>query len=188
MALSDIKKVILEKAEEIAEEHREVGKKRAEMIVDGWKKRASERREELLRGAKRDAEKKVLQAEFELQSEAQLHLLGKKKEIIERVYKVALKELSSIDGDEYIQLMKKLITCLPKEKGVFISAKGREDLLKKALQERGDELSSSVVDSKGGFIFQSEKVDIDQTFESLIENNKEETLLIVSHKIFEKNE
>lgn len=186
MAFSDIKKAILEDAKKVAEEHKEEGRKEADRVARQWRDKAEEKKREIIAAAKRKAEQKVLQEQFKVQNETQSRVLEKKQEAVDRVYEAALDKLASLDDSQYVDLMEGLMRGLPEEDGELVSAKGKEELLKKALDKsgKGYRLSQEKTDSRGGFIFRSERMEIDQSFEALIEASKKETLLSVTDKLF----
>ncbi len=186
MAFSDIKKSILDEAHKQAEECRLQGLKEVERIKSSWEEKAKERKKELLEASKKKAEQEFLQAEFQVQNKIQSQVLRKKQEILDQVYNSVLDRLSQLDEGQYIELMEELIKSLPQESAYLVSASGKSKWLKKALEKSccNHKLSSEEIKSRGGFIFQSDQLEIDCTFEALLEKTKRETLSVVAEKIF----
>lgn len=186
MAFSDIKKAILDEAQKTAEEYKEFGLKEARKVSDKWEQKAAEKKQKLLETTQRKADQKVLQAQFLIQNQIQDQVLRKKQEIIDRVYDSTLERLTQLSDEQYVDLMEKLIRKLPQQEGVLVSVQGKEDLLDKALKKSNHKhkLSSETVPGGGGFIFRSDKLEINYIFESLLKEAREETILKVVEKLF----
>ena len=186
MALDDIKKAILTEAQKAADDHKAEGQKKVESIQKELNQKIDDKKSEIIASAQRKANQKVQQAQFKIQSQTQSKVLDQKQQVINKVYKLALEKLAEIDDAKYVELIEKLITKLPEGDGQLISVEGKQDLLKKALENSGKEyeLSTDTVGGKGGFIFKSKKIEVDQTFKALINNAKEQTFLAVTNKIF----
>lgn len=190
MALEDIKKAIDEQTQtEIAQIDQEGNKKVAE-VQAAWNKKIADKRQAIIASAQRKANQKIQQTEFKMQSQNQTEVLNQKKQILERVYKNALQKLTSLDDNQYVELVANLIAKIPETEGSLISVKDKEALLKKALKKSGKkfDILDETIGGHGGFIFRSEKVEIDQTFATLVENSKEDTLLEVSSKLFNREQ
>lgn len=186
MAFSDIKKSILDEAHKQAEECRLQGSKEVAKIRADWENKVKTKKQELLKALQKRAEQKLLQAKFQIQNETQAQVLRKKQEILDQVYKSALDKLNQLGEEQYINLMVRLLKDLPQGEADLISVSGKEKWLAKALKQSNcnHKLSSETVAGQGGFVFQSSQVEIDCTFEVLLEEIKTETNLVVAEKIF----
>lgn len=114
-------------------------------------------------------------------------ILDKKRKIIDRVYQEVLNKLSKLSNKEYIGLISKLISHLPQiEKGEIIPSKNKKAQTEEALQKskRDFNLAQESADIKGGFIFVSDKINIDNSFEELINKIKSETEAEVAKILF----
>ncbi len=190
MALDDIKKAILAEAEKEAEKIRAESENKIAAVKKEWQEKVEQKKQEIIASAQRKANQKVQQTQFKLQAQAQTEILNQKQGIIDKVYKSALKKLTELDDDQYVELMIKLIDSLPETAGELISVKEKEGLLKKALKKNGKkyDLAQEVIGGQGGFIFKSKEIEIDNTFASLINNTKDQTILPVSNLLFNQSE
>lgn len=114
-------------------------------------------------------------------------ILDKKRKIIDRVYQQVLNELSRLSNKEYIELIYKLISQLPQiEQGKIIPSKDRKAQIEQALQKskRSFDLAQESAEIKGGFIFVSDKINVDNSFEELINKIKTETETEVAKVLF----
>lgn len=186
MAIDDIKKAILDEAQKIADEHREEGRKKAKEIEKAWEQKINARKQEVTASAGRKIEQRIQQAKFQIQTESQSKILEKKREIIDQAYSSALKKLSTLSDAQYLKLMEKLIKELPESGGQLFSVESKKNLLKKALENSGKkhQLAKEIIDGEGGFIFRTDKLEINQSFKIIIKNLEETSLLAVTNKIF----
>lgn len=190
MSLEDIKKSIQDEAQVQVKEVETQGQKRIDEVNSLWSKKIDDRKSEIIASAKRKTNQKVQQSEFKLQSQIQTEILNKKQSIIDQVYKTAVKKLSELDDAKYVELIEKLIDSLSDEGGKIISVKGKEDLLKKALKKakKDFEVSKDTINGSGGFVYQSENIEVDYTFETLVHDAKEATILDVTTKLFNQED
>jgi len=190
MALDDIKKAILAEAEKEVKIIETEGEKKIADVNDVWTKKIEEKKQEIVASGQRKANQKVQQTQFKLQSNAQAEVLNQKQRVINKVYKLALQKLGELDDQGYVDLLSGLIAKLPEDEGELISVMEKESLLKKALQKSEKEytVATETTTGNGGFVFKSEKVEIDNTFATLINNSKEQTSLLVSDKLFSVQE
>jgi len=186
MALDDIKKAILAEAEKEIKSIEAEGETRIKSIQAVWTEKIETKKQEIVAAAQRKANQKIQQTQFKLSAQTQTEILSQKQKLIDQAYKTALQNLSNLDNEKYIDLMVKLIDLLPKTDGQIFSVKDKEDLLKKALRQSGRkyDFAKETVSGTGGFIFKSKEVEINNTFAALVNNSKEQTILLVSNKLF----
>ncbi|MDD3861589.1 MAG: hypothetical protein PHP74_01740 [Candidatus Gracilibacteria bacterium] len=185
MALTDIIEKINKEAEKkIAQmEHDfELKKKELEKKYEGKKKeidsdmetRIVEKRKKILGKAERLGE-----------MEAKNSLLVAKRKLIAETIEKAIEELSRAKNLEDILagMFKKIDL---KDEGIVIfPAKGFEEITKKAMKnaDKKFELSDKSVQIKGGFILKTDKVEIDNSFETIIGKQLVENLEIEINKL-----
>jgi len=196
MALDDIKKAILAEAEKEAGVIEAEGKARIKNIQAEWAEKIEIKKQEIIASAQRKADQKIQQTQFKFSAQAQTEILSQKQKNIDKVYKTALQKLGELDDGGYVELMARLIGLLPKTDGEIFSVKDKEELLKKALRQSGRKydlaketvngtgLPAGALAKAGGFIFKSKEVEINDTFAALVNNAKEQTILLVSNKLF----
>lgn len=187
MSLDDIIKSIQENtAKEIAK-IKEQGQEKQAYIKADFEEKVDKRKKELLKEFQIEADRKVSQADFEAKSLINSKVLKAKQDMIEEVYKQALSQLSSLSDADVQKLLVKLIKSLPKlDKGEIIPASGSEAAVKKAASTTKTTytVSNDTCKGKGGFKFVSAGLEINNTFEAVINNLKEQTETEVANTLF----
>lgn len=190
MAFNDIKKTILNEAKINATKVIDDSKIQANQIESNWQDKISTRKKEIINIANNRIQQKICQAQFKTQIDMQDNILNKKNEIINQVFNSILEKLSTLSDNQYTALMQKYIEQLSDTQGVLMTNKNKKSLLEQAVKKSGKNISISnqTINSSGGFIFQSDKIDINYTFESLIDELKHQHALTVAQMLFnEKN-
>ena len=187
MALEDIIKSILDEARQKADEI----KKQGDQQVQALKKESDERlkleKEKVLKEAKLESEKQIEQGRFLASSQMKRNLLDKKQEIIDRVYAETLKKLTQLKEEEEIKLLIKLIKQLPElSTAKIVPVRQKAKIIDKALEKSGRhyKLAETECPGQGGFIFSTGKLEIDNRYQTLIANLKEETEMEVAKILF----
>lgn len=185
MALKDILKTLEAEAEARIKEIEDKSKQEIKELKAEHSRRMKKERERFLTVAKvkaqKDAEMKLFAKKFELKNE----VLNRKREIINQVYNQALDKLRKLPDSEYGKIIKKLFKNITGEgEGVIIPAKGREGITKKAAYGMNLKVADKSIDSAGGFVWQSEKVNFDNTFEQLLDDIRHETEMEVARELF----
>ena len=175
-----IKSLEKESANEIKKIEAEF-KKRADELKAVHQRRLEQAREVILGRARKEAQKKVAMRLFALKSKLKQDLLEIKREILDKVYALALEKLEKISEREYEKLLGKLIKDLPRG-GMIIPAKGKEAVTRKAA--KGIKVSKQGVDIPGGFMWQSDKLTIDNSWPELIAQIREKSEAEVAGKLF----
>lgn len=186
MSLEDIKNSIGQNTQNQIKEIEAEGQKKIDEINHLWSQKLESKKLEIIKMAQRKADQKVQKTEFGLQAQIQSEILNKKQDLINQAYKVALKKLADLDDAQYITLMEKLINRLPDDHGEIISVKDKESLLKKALKNSHKKitLSENTCKGQGGFLYQSKNIDMDFTFDRLIDDAKKQTILDITNILF----
>ena len=196
MVLQDIISKIRSEAKLEVERIKKEGKKKVKEIKEENAKKVKAEKERLINQAKQEAENMISQARYKAYAQAKSLILRKKQEIIDQVYNQALDYLAKLDDNAYVNLITHFIKQLPDirdlpagKSGIIIPVKGKEDLTKKALVQSGRKyaLASKSIEGIGGFIFQSAKFEIDNTFTTLIKLIRDKTEIEVSKILFGKS-
>ena len=112
-------------------------------------------------------------------------LLFAKRKFIDKVLTSAIDELA--DSPDYEKILVDMLkkADLDDANTVVVPAKGKEDKTKKAIKESGKTffLSEKSADIKGGFILKTDKVEIDNSFETIIGNQLRGDLEIDLNKL-----
>lgn len=193
MSVKNITDKILSDAKEKSAEILAAAKQEAETLVNSKVREASSQEAHLIKKAKEEAEAKksrILQnAELRVRNEK----LSAKHEVIEKTFDYALENLKNLNGTEFISFLKNAI------KGYKITGEGLlrvnpgraqlitlqvlSDLtsLTGAHLNLGEPLSGNV----DGFIVEQRGIQINCTFESIIESLKEDLIFDVTKILFE---
>lgn len=190
MALDNIKKSILDDAQAQITTLDSETKQRIDEINAVWSKKINSRKSEIIASAQKKTDQKVMQMEFKLQAQSQAKVLEAKQQLIDTVYKTAYKQLSDLNDNDYVKLLSNLIKELPGDAGILISVENKESQLKKALKESGKkfDVSKETVRGSGGFVFKSDDIEINQTFQTLINQAKDSTLTEIARILFSNKE
>lgn len=176
MALNDILVKIKKETEEKVKKIKEEAALRLQEIEKEWQKKIAAEKEKIFHQAKQRAEKRNKQEEIKMVLTTKNLILTEKQKILENLWQEVLEELAVLDDEKYLELISNLLIKCPKEKGTIIAAAGREKITDQAIKKvhRQDNLSTQTVKARGGFIYQSEAMEIDVTLEELVKEMKEE--------------
>lgn len=187
MALQDIIKTILGESEKKAEEIRTEGDIKIKKIEEDGRKKVDEAEREINSNISKEAQKIIDRVKFESNIEERNKVVSIKQKIVDEVFSKAQDRIKEINDEEYVSLLKKLISNLPEvEAGEIVSVSGKEDLTQKALQESGKKysISSDSIEGVGGFLFKSNDIEVNNRFEELLSGLKESLEIEISNKLF----
>lgn len=178
----------------------------AEKIAQASLKEAESTREEIINSAikeaetiKRNAEEKALKDAESLKSrkvsaaelQSRKMVLGAKQDAIKKSYKAAINKLKSMPEDEYINFMLNAIIKVPYSGAIILNKKDREKIgekLVEALNEKTKSnkfsLSDETVDASGGFVLRSGAIEINNTFETILDAIKDELTNDIANALF----
>lgn len=180
MGLEEVKEEILNNARDDSNKQIEEAKKEAQEITNKAKKRISDYKiklkddkEELIENLKK---MKIAQA----RSEAKKLVLDKKKELIDIVFEKAKQKLASLNDDKRKKYIQTLIGKAKNEIEVATVYCNKKD--KNFLQA----LKCEETDIIGGIIVENKdkSIRIDYTFETLLDNVKENSLQEIARRLF----
>jgi len=122
-------------------------------------------------------------AEMEAEMEAKNELLSAKRELIEEVLQKAAENLAA--SERYEDLLAEMMKKADMESGTIIAAKGKEEATRNAISKAGRnyQLASDSADIVGGFILKSEKIEVDNSFETVLFNQLRQELEIELNKM-----
>lgn len=168
--LKQIKKEFDEKKAKLEEEN----KKKQKMIDEEMHNKIDEKSKKIIEKAENLAER-----------EKKNQLLVAKREIIDKALHEAIEKLSKSENYEEIitEMLKR--TSLESENTVVMPAKGKEEETRNAIKnsEKGYFLSDKSISIKGGFILKTDKIEIDNSFETIINDQLRSALEIKLHKL-----
>ena len=186
MALDDIIQSILAEAKKEADRVKQQGMADIEELGKEFQTKAEEEEQRILELAQKEADRNVAQAQFLAVSQKKAGLLTKKQEILDQVYGRALAKLSELPEADYKKLVASLIGQLEEADGEIVPVKGKESLTKEALSKSGQpfRLSTESVSGKGGFVFKTKTMQIDNRFAVLVDHIRQDTEMEVSKILF----
>lgn len=193
MSIKNITDKILSDAREKSAEILASAKQEAETLVNGKISEASSQESQLISRAKEEAEAKKIRiiqnAELKIRNEK----LSAKHQVIEKTYAYALESLKNLNGVEFISFLKNAV------KGYKITGEGvlhvnpaRASLVTpevlaelRSLTGANLTLGKAIDTNQDGFLVEQRGIQINCTFESLIESLKEDLIFDVTKILFE---
>ncbi len=161
--------------------------KKADAMLFEAEKEAEKRREQILGRARKEAEEQKRRILGIARLDARKQMLGAKQELIKEALQQALAALLNLGEQDYFALLKKmlLVSITTGEEAVLLSPRDRaripEDFWKELREElaaAGNNhqllLSEETLEIPGGFVLRSGGVEINNSFNSLIEMYRDE--------------
>jgi len=170
MALSDILDKIKEETEaKMAEINSEYEAKTLALEAEFKEKKEKSKAEmdsQVITNSKKILNKMKTAAMMEAKSK----LLREKRELLDSIFADVLEKLSA--ADNYKEMIEGLLknSDIEGEDVLLVPAKGKEDVTARALLASGKsyKMSDESIGIKGGFILESDKIEIDNSFESIL--------------------
>jgi len=189
MALADIQQHIKQKADEKVSSIDRDSESKLQELTKEWEEKLATERERLLEEASRMAEGKLSQAKFKIREKGNTEVLLAKQAVVDETYEKALKKIADLSDADYEKVLEKLLMDIKSAEGTLHTCKEKHASLVKAARSAGvnAKVSDDAIKTVGGFIFKGENVDIDNTFETIIERVREETLIEVNTILFNKS-
>ncbi len=190
MALTDIQKSIRDKAKAEVEAIAKRSEEELSAARKEWDDLTASERERLLKSMTTRAEAKLAQAKFKISEKVNSEVLKAKQAQLDQVFKTVKNDLTKMDTKSYESLLAKLLAPLKEEEGTLSTGTDKIKSLEAAAKKAGvkAKVNQEPIETIGGFIFHGELIDLDSTFESILENLREETLIDVHHILFNESE
>jgi len=188
MSLEKILEKIREDSEQEISKILDEAKSRASQIIEEGKREAEKVVQELTREGEENA-RKVKERIVTLASlESRKRILGEKQRILRELYLEAEKRIRNLNGRDYRDLVKRIMleSCQTGEELVVVGEKDRKGIdeqlinsinaeLEKAGKKGKLKLSSELAPIPDGFILKSGKVEINNSWESILRSLREKT-------------
>lgn len=166
-------------------------------IIDKKDKEAKSLEASMLEKAKREAQvakdRVISGAELKARNEK----LKAKQVIIQEVFEKSVEELCNLDKDKYIAFVKETILSLgvAGDEKLILNEEGKKIITEAIVEEINKELVSKgkkgeitllpeTRSFKGGFILEKDGIEINNTFEALVDSLKEELEFNVARELF----
>ncbi len=193
MALEEISKAVLESVQREAELIIKSAQKEAEEKKKSAQRSAEEKAERVYQISIRNIDEEMARKSVQVQGLINKEILKEKNIIINQVFQKAKDNILKTSGQEYQQLMERLLThSIPQgAKGQIRVHKEDLELFKNLVNKlnasHGVQLSideNNKLSSRGGFIFASEGYQIDQTLDTILGDLQRELVPVIAQKLF----
>lgn len=192
MGIENITADIINDAKNIAEDSLANAEKKKQEIINNAKNEVEVITKTATQKAAKDAEdlknRKISAAELQKRK----MILNAKQEIIKKSYDAALEKLKTMQSEEYlIFLAQEIVKISNCEGNIILNAKDRknigEKLVKTVNEKLGAEkvlLSNDTVQASGWFVLKRGNVEINSTFEALLDSMKDELTREIANVLF----
>lgn len=170
MALSDILDKIKDETDSKLKELNEEYEAKLAALEADFKEKKEKAKAEMDEQVAVNSKKILNKMETVAKMEAKNKLLKEKRELLDAIFADALNALAG--SGKYQDMLTALLkhSQIKGDDVKVVPAKGKEDATKAALSASGKsyQMADKSADIKGGFILQSEKIEIDNSFESIL--------------------
>jgi V/A-type H+-transporting ATPase subunit E len=173
--------------------------KKVDMMLSGTEREAEKRREQILGRAQKEAEEQKRRILGIARLDARKQMLAAKQELIKEALQQALEALSNLEEQDYFALLKKMLLASIKtgEEIVILSPRDKARIPKSFWKEIQEELaaagrknklliSKETFEISGGFILRSGGVEINNSFDSLLEMYRDELEMEAAAILFQE--
>lgn len=192
--LNNITSKILKDAEDRKNEILAEAEEEKKSILSKKIAKAKDLEAEKIKKAKLEAQSKIERAISSAKLKVRNDKLEVKQEIINSTFVKSIEVLANLKGEELLKFIKSSVLSLGNigEQEMILNKTGMESIdltfiyeLNKELGDRGNiKLSSEVKDFKGGFILEKDGIQINYTFEALVNSLKDELEYEVASILF----
>lgn len=193
-SLNNITSKILKDAEDRKNEILAEAEEEKKSILSKKIAKAEDLEAEKIKKAKLEAQSKVERAISSAKLKVRNDKLEVKQEIINSTFSKSIEALANLKGEELLNFIKSSVLSLGNigEQEMILNKTGMESIdltfiyeLNKELGDRGNiKLNSEVKDFKGGFILEKDGIQINYTFEALVNSLKDELEYEVASILF----
>lgn len=191
MSIENITANILKDATNGADDAVNAAKKNAEDIINKAKEEAAEIIKSVAEKAQKDAEslksRKVSAAELQMRK----MMLQAKQDAIKNSFNTALEKLKNMPEEKYINYLAEEIIKVPNNGTIILNKKDKEKIGEKLIKLVNEKLnaekytlSNNTVNSSGGFVLKSGNIEINNTFEAILDSMKDELTNEVAGALF----
>jgi len=188
---------VLDDAQARAESIKDEASKKADAVESEAREKANRRKEQILEQARKSAAEQKSRIIGVAQLEARKKLLAAKQEMIGEAFQKALDELSGLDDREYLSVIRNLLLDITDTgtETVFFNERDKERItedfwkdVNKSLADQGKKgelkLAEETRPIKGGFILQRGGLEMNCSFESLLERKRDDLEYEVAELLF----
>lgn len=193
-SINNLTSKILRDAEERKENILASAEEEKNKILSKKIAKAKELEKEIINKAEVEAKSKKERIISSASLKVRNNKLSAKQEVIKEVFEKSIDVLSSISGDDFLRFVKNSILSLGEigEQNLILNKEGMElvDLtfiydLNQVLGDKGNiKLSPNAGNFKGGFILESNGIEINNTYEALVSSLRDELEFEVANVLF----
>ncbi|HEX30665.1 TPA: hypothetical protein ENG04_11350 [Candidatus Poribacteria bacterium] len=197
MALEDILRKIEEDARREADKILSEARARAKEILHSAEQEAERIRENLLEEARREAQTHKSRLISMAQLDMRKEILQEKQNLIDQVFQIALERLVGMEDEEYRELIREMLKQVAEhgdeeiilcERDKSRISQGFIQALNKELESEGKPGKLSIAeetgDFSGGFILRRGKIELNNSFDALLQAAKDEMRSELSQILF----
>ncbi|MCD6507639.1 V-type ATP synthase subunit E [Candidatus Poribacteria bacterium] len=197
MALEDILRKIEEDARREADKILSEARARAEEILHSAEQEAERIRENLLEEARREAQTHKSRLISMAQLDMRKEILQEKQNLIDQVFQIALERLLRMEDEEYRELIREMLKQVVEhgdeeiilcERDKSRISQGFIQTLNKELESEGKPgkltIAEETGDFSGGFILRRGKIELNNSFDALLQAAKDEMRSELSQILF----
>lgn len=190
MALTDIQKSIRDKAKAEVDAIANRSTEELDRVRKEWDDLIGSERERLLKSMTGRAEAKLSQAKFKINERVNSEVLKAKQTQLDKVFDTLKDDLAGMENKAYETILTKLLAPLKGKEGTLSTSADKTKSLEAAAKKAGvkAKIDKEPIETIGGFIFHGEEVDLDSTFETILEKLREESLIEVHQVLFTESE
>ena len=179
----------------------------AKLVEETSVKNAEKTMEEIISKAKMEAEEIIKQAAEKdakdreslksrkvsaAELQARKMILGAKQEAIQKSFDLALEKLKSMPEDKYLNYLTEEIIKIPANEGIIIlNQRDRNKIGEKLISAVNQRLNAQVyklsdktINASGGFLLRSGNIEINNTFETLLNSVRDDLTSEVANALF----
>jgi V/A-type H+-transporting ATPase subunit E len=175
---------ILADAKAQADEIVNEAKMEAERIISDAQAKAAKEKAASDKITALEAEKAASKELSAADMEAKKLILTEKQKCIEEVIDEAAKKLASLSGNEYKEVILKMIKSADCKDSEIIFSSGDKAELQKAVEDMGFKVSDETRDIEGGFVVKKGDIEYNYSFKSIITVEREEIQQIAAGILF----
>lgn len=192
MSIENITQKILAEANEAAKAIIEKAEIQGSEIIDEAKNKADEMLKNELAKSENDAEILKQRKVSAAQLQAKKMLLSAKQESINKSFQQAHNKLTQLPEEKYVNfIIEEIMKSSVSEGELILNEKDKKNIGEKIVKLISEKiktnkivLSDKTIDASGGFVLKSGNIEINSTFETIINSIKEELTFEVANVIF----
>ncbi|MEL7649655.1 MAG: V-type ATP synthase subunit E family protein [Sedimentibacter sp.] len=193
MSIENITSNILADAKNAADVSLANAEKTMQDIINNAKNEAEAIKKAAAEKAEKEAESLKSRKESAAELQKRKMMLSAKQDAIKKSFNAALEKLRNMPEDEYMNLLANEIVRIPNCAGtIVLNQRDKNNIgekLVKAVNERLKAekiaLSNNTIESSGGFVLKNGAIEINSTFETILDSMKDELTNEVANALFE---